>query len=1276
MKIFWNEIIRPLLAQLSPKHIVEVGSDYGHNTKNLLEFCRENGSSLTSIDPHPKYDVTTYQRNYSDIFYHVQDMSLSGLKKIDYADVILIDGDHNWYTVYHELKEIDTKGDKRFPLIIFHDTGWPYGRRDMYYDPNNIPKEFLQENQVNGVIPGKSELFTKGGFNHHLHHAVKEGGARNGVLTAIEDYVHDSDTDFMLQSFEGLNGISFLYRNDDKFINNLLSSLNIEKRLNKLVEEERIKLSVINIKERIEKEGIVENKMLVEKELEEKIEENKQVFHDMANLKLQVGHYKSLAESLRLKSRFKKLVINAIRPFNLVKKGVRSLKEEGARTTYIKSKYYLSGYITKPISNSKTTPSPYSMDQIREFVLKKDKIKLPYSPLVSIIILNRDGLHHLKRLFYSLKKNTYYKNYELIIVDNASTDGSIEFIEQQSIISAVRIIKNDVNVSFSEGNNQAVKIAKGMYLVLLNNDVEPLFGWLSNLMYTMASDSKIMSVGAQLIYPHQEGALNSCFIQHAGISFKKEQLIEPQNRSFYRPVNVWNGGIPILNKPIDFNMERVAVTAACLLISKAHYIELGGLDILYKYGYEDVDLGLKINQRGYKNVWCPNAILFHYESSTQLKEKDTLIKDRRLSNIDTLYKNWNSYIEPNYLYEFINNTSELYCQSKTKIAFAVTDAGPDVAAGDYFTALELAGALEKSGFECSFVTRKNESWYNLDKDIDILISMLDSLDLYKLKYSGDSLIKIAWIRNWPHRWLENPSLKSYDILYASSKILCNLIEDNAGLVVECMPIATNSERFNRQVNMDEANTSDVVFSGNYWGKEREIQKYLDPNKVNFDFHVYGKGWGAVPKLEKYHKGFLAYKDMPKAYANTKIVIDDAVEGITKPFGSVNSRVFDAIASGALVITNGDIGAEELFGGFLPTFTNGEEMHRQIDHYLQNESQRISLVKKLQEIVFRRHTYRLRSDQIKGSLKRRLKIKQRIAIKIPSPTWHEAESWGDYHLARGLKKYFERQGYCVILQVLSEWYDKTDDYDVAIVLRGLSKYTLNPRHINIMWNISHPDKVTIKEYNRYDKVFVASKKWCDFLSDKIKTPVELMYQCTDPEEFFPDQDEEGHYNQLLFVGNSRKVNRRIIKDLLPTNYKLAIYGRDWESFVDTAKYVKGSYIPNRELNGYYASAEILLNDHWDSMRENGFISNRIFDGLAAKAFIISDNVEGLQEILPSCVEVYRDRADLNSKIDRYLACKSLSNSYREKGFFLVTKYHTFENRVDQFIHSFSVLTESQ
>jgi len=103
--------------------------------------------------------------------------------------------------------------------------------------------------------------------------------------------------------------------------------------------------------------------------------------------------------------------------------------------------------------------------------------------------------------------------------------------------------------------------------------------------------------------------------------------------------------------------------------------------------------------------------------------------------------------------------------------------------------------------------------------------------------------------------------------------------------------------------------SDYCFTGSYWDDPREIIEMLEPQEIPYEFKLYGKNWDKIDKFKDYYQGFISYPNMPKVYASTKIVIDDANKA-TKKYGAVNSRVFDALACGTLVLTNGKKGAED------------------------------------------------------------------------------------------------------------------------------------------------------------------------------------------------------------------------------------------------------------------------------------------------------------------------------------------------------------------------------
>lgn len=285
----------------------------------------------------------------------------------------------------------------------------------------------------------------------------------------------------------------------------------------------------------------------------------------------------------------------------------------------------------------------------------------------------------------------------------------------------------------------------------------------------------------------------------------------------------------------------------------------------------------------------------------------------------------------------------------------------------------------------------------------------------------------------------------------------------------------------------------------------------------------------------------------------------------------------------------------------------------------------------------------------------------IAIKSPHPegTFH----WGDLFFAKALSKSFSKLGFNVIVQEREHWYDD-EEIDIAFVLRGLVDYNPDYSNINIMWNISHPELISIEEYEKYDQVFISSKKYADKIKKEANTNITPLLQCTDPEVFFPEVGDDIS-DEILFVGVTRGVYREIIKDILKTNHDVSIYGMGWEEYVDE-KYIKGQFIPNDELHKYYSSCKILLNDHWEDMRDEDFPSNRLFDALACGTFVISDKIPSADTLFEGSIITYDGVDDLNDKIDYYLNHESERMDLAEKGKEIVLKNHTFDNRVSEIL----------
>jgi hypothetical protein len=213
---FWETVIQPALVATSPRTIVEIGSEEGNNTRKLLAYCESSGAVLHSIDPQPRFDVAAWQQQYGSRFVMHQALSLQVLPTLDRFDVVLIDGDHNWYTVVNELRLIEQRSrelSQPFPFILLHDIGWPYGRRDIYYNPATIPEPFLHPYARKGIRPGVSEL-VNGGINGQHRNAISENTPRNGVLTGVEDFLKETALALQFIQMPGFFGLGLLFPRD------------------------------------------------------------------------------------------------------------------------------------------------------------------------------------------------------------------------------------------------------------------------------------------------------------------------------------------------------------------------------------------------------------------------------------------------------------------------------------------------------------------------------------------------------------------------------------------------------------------------------------------------------------------------------------------------------------------------------------------------------------------------------------------------------------------------------------------------------------------------------------------------------------------------------------------------------------------------------------------------------------------------------------------------------------------------------------------------------
>lgn len=255
-------------------------------------------------------------------------------------------------------------------------------------------------------------------------------------------------------------------------------------------------------------------------------------------------------------------------------------------------------------------------------------------PLVSLIIPTRNLLHMLERCVESILDKTEYKNFEILIVDNGSDDpDTLRYFEEvQKRASNVRVIRDDLPFNFSRLNNLAAKHARGEVLGLLNNDLEVITPeWLSE-MVAHAVRPEIGAVGAQLWYP-------SDLLQHGGVILGIGGVAGHNHKGCRR-------GDPGYFNRIILPQYFSAVTAACLLMRRSVFEEVGGLnEVDFSVAFNDVDLCLRIGKAGYKLLYTPFAQFYHYESASRGYEDTPEKFDRFEREIAEMKRQWSHVLD-------------------------------------------------------------------------------------------------------------------------------------------------------------------------------------------------------------------------------------------------------------------------------------------------------------------------------------------------------------------------------------------------------------------------------------------------------------------------------------------------------------------------------------------------------------------------------------------------------------------------------------------------------
>jgi GT2 family glycosyltransferase len=249
---------------------------------------------------------------------------------------------------------------------------------------------------------------------------------------------------------------------------------------------------------------------------------------------------------------------------------------------------------------------------------------------VSIIIPTRDAPEHISRCLKSIFAVTRYPNFEVVVVDNGTTDRAAS-----AAIAAHDVVRvhYDKPFNFSEANNLGVSVASGDVVVLLNNDTEVVDpAWIETMVF-YAQQHQVGAVGPKLLYPGRT-------VQHAGVVLGMRGTADHVMRGFPEDSDGYAGSLSCAR-------EVSAVTGACLMVRRRDYEAVAGLCTYYRTHYQDVDFCLRLRRRGLRNLFTPNATLIHHESESRGGRYDHVDRALFIDQWEDEIKAGDPYYNPN-----------------------------------------------------------------------------------------------------------------------------------------------------------------------------------------------------------------------------------------------------------------------------------------------------------------------------------------------------------------------------------------------------------------------------------------------------------------------------------------------------------------------------------------------------------------------------------------------------------------------------------------------------